>query len=83
MELRRARTINTHPFSHLWPADNKEGGRIFDFSFIKTRSKHLKLVNPSKPWRNTIGWKFNKKKSEELVKKRGGRVAGYIQGEEG
>jgi hypothetical protein len=52
MELRRDGTINTHPFSYPWPADNKkkEGGRISDFSLIKTRSKHLKLVNPHKPW---------------------------------
>jgi hypothetical protein len=52
MELRRDGTINTHPFSHQWPADNKkkEGGRVSDFSFIKTRSKHLKLVYPNKPW---------------------------------
>ena len=73
MELTRDGTINTHPFSHPWPTNNKnkEGRRISDFFFIKTRSKHLKLVNP------------NKKKSGELVKKRGGRVADYIQGEEG
>jgi hypothetical protein len=32
---------------------------------------------------NTFGWRINKKKSEELVKKRGRRVAGYMQGEEG
>jgi hypothetical protein len=32
---------------------------------------------------NTFGWRINKKKSEELVKKRGGRVVGYMQGEEG
>jgi len=32
---------------------------------------------------NTFGWRTNKKKSEELVKKRGGRVADYMQGEEG
>jgi hypothetical protein len=52
MELRRDGTINTHPFSHLWLADNKkkEGGEFQIFSFIKTRSKHLKLVNPNKPW---------------------------------
>jgi len=52
MELTRDETINTHPFSHSWPTDNKnkEGRRISDFSFIKTRSKHLKLVNLNKPW---------------------------------
>ena len=52
MELTRDGTINTHPFSHPWPADNrnKEGRRISYFPFIKTRSKHLKLVNPNKPW---------------------------------
>jgi hypothetical protein len=30
-----------------------------------------------------LGGRINKKKSEELVEKRGGRVADYIQGEEG
>jgi hypothetical protein len=33
--------------------------------------------------RNTFGWRINKKKSEELVKKRGGKVVDYMQGEEG
>jgi hypothetical protein len=33
MELTRDGTINTHLFSHPWPADNKnkEGRRISDF----------------------------------------------------
>jgi len=32
IELRRDGTINTHPFSHPWPGDNKnKEGRISDF----------------------------------------------------
>ena len=49
MELRRDGTINTHPFSHPWPADNKnkKGGefQIFPSSIGKRRK-----VNPNKPW---------------------------------
>jgi hypothetical protein len=89
MELRRNGTINTHSFSRPWPTDNikKRGGefQIFPSSNLRVNTQisiptqALKLLSGG----NTFGWRTNKKKSEELVKKRGGRVADYMQGEEG
>jgi hypothetical protein len=72
----------------LWRNSQIEGGGefyIFPSSNLRINTQisipaqALELLSGG----NTFGWRINKKKSEELVKKRGRRVAGYMQGEEG
>jgi hypothetical protein len=51
MELRRNGTIiPIYSSIHGRLITRRRGGRISDFSFVKSRSKHLKLVYPHKPW---------------------------------
>jgi len=89
MELRRNETINTHSFSRPWPTDNikKRGGefQIFPSSNLRVNTQISILTQALEllSGENTFGWRTNKKKSEELVKKRGGKVADYMQGEKG